>query len=106
MAALDLSAAQAARKYAGGQQVSAPIQSLLMQIYADAVCWVRTQFQHVRNCIAGTHWQCTVAELGLLPSCRGCLQAVRHGKRFMLRTGASSFVLTAYFIVGTRHANS
>jgi hypothetical protein len=30
---------------AEGQQASVPIQSLLMQIDADAVCLVRTQFQ-------------------------------------------------------------
>jgi hypothetical protein len=49
MAALDLSAAQAARKYAEGQQPSVPIQSLLMQTNADAVCLVKTQFQQIIN---------------------------------------------------------
>ena len=46
MAAFDFSAAQAAASMAEGQQASVPIQSLLMQINADAVCLVRTQFQH------------------------------------------------------------
>ena len=46
MAAFDFSAAQAAASTAEGQQASVPIQSLLMQINADAVCLVRTQFQH------------------------------------------------------------
>ena len=45
MAAFDFSAAQAAASMAEGQQASVPIQSLLMQIDADAVCLVRTQFQ-------------------------------------------------------------
>ena len=41
MAAYDFSARQAAARMAEAQ----PIQSLLMQINADAVCLVRTQFQ-------------------------------------------------------------
>jgi hypothetical protein len=44
MAAFDFSAAEAAASMAEGQQASVPIQSLLMQINADAVCLVRTQF--------------------------------------------------------------
>jgi hypothetical protein len=44
MAAFDFSAAQAVASMAKGQQASVPIQSLLMQINADAVCLVRTQF--------------------------------------------------------------
>lgn len=47
MAALDLSAAQAAASTAGGQQASIPMQSLLMQVKADAACLVRMQFQHI-----------------------------------------------------------
>src|ERR1700674_2131846 len=39
--------AQAAASMAEGQQTSVPIQSLLMQIDADAVCLVRTQFQQL-----------------------------------------------------------
>src|ERR1700674_3011284 len=39
--------AQAAASMAEGQQASVPIQSLLMQIDADVVCLVRTQFQHL-----------------------------------------------------------
>ena len=39
--------AQAAVSVAEGQQASVPIQSLLMQINADAVCLVRTQFQQL-----------------------------------------------------------
>ncbi len=49
MAAFDFSPAQAAASTAKGQQASVPIQSLLMQIDADAVCLVRTQFQQIRN---------------------------------------------------------
>ena len=49
MAAFDFSAAQAAASMAEGQQASVPIQSLLMQINADAVCLVRTQFQQLSN---------------------------------------------------------
>jgi hypothetical protein len=45
MAAFDFSPSQAAACMAEGQQASVPIQSLLMQIDADAVCLVRTQFQ-------------------------------------------------------------
>ena len=44
MAAFDFSAAQAVTSMAEGQQASVSIQSLLMQIYADAVCLVRTPF--------------------------------------------------------------
>jgi hypothetical protein len=47
MAAFDFSPAQAAASMAEGQQASVPIQSLLMQIDADAVCLVRTQFQQL-----------------------------------------------------------
>jgi len=47
MAAFDFSPAQAAASMAEGQQASVPIQSLLMQIDADAVCLVRTQFQQI-----------------------------------------------------------
>ena len=36
---------------AEGQQASVPIQSLLMQINADAVCLVRTQFQQLSRLI-------------------------------------------------------
>jgi hypothetical protein len=49
MAAFDFSPAQAAASMAEGQQASVPIQSVLMQIDADAVCLVRTQFQHVET---------------------------------------------------------
>jgi hypothetical protein len=42
MAAFDFSPAQAAAGMAEGQQASVLIQSLLMQIDADAVCLVRT----------------------------------------------------------------
>jgi len=45
MAAFDFSAAQATASMAEGQHASVPIQSLLMQINADAV--VRTQFQRL-----------------------------------------------------------
>jgi hypothetical protein len=45
MVAFDFSPAQAAASTAEGQQASVPIQSLAMQIDADAVCLVRTQFQ-------------------------------------------------------------
>jgi hypothetical protein len=48
MAGFDFSLARAAASMAEGQQASVPIQSLLMQIDADAVCLVRTQFQHFR----------------------------------------------------------
>jgi hypothetical protein len=44
MAAFDFSPAQAAAKMAEGQQASVPIQSLLMQIDADAVCWSGRSF--------------------------------------------------------------
>jgi hypothetical protein len=44
MAAFDFSAAQATASIVDGQHASVPIQSLLMQINADAVCLVRTQF--------------------------------------------------------------
>jgi hypothetical protein len=44
MAAFDFSAAQAVASTAKGQHASVPIQSLLMQINADAVWLVRTQF--------------------------------------------------------------
>jgi hypothetical protein len=47
MAAFDFSPAQAAASMAEGQQASVPIQSLLMQIDADGVCLVRTQFQQL-----------------------------------------------------------
>jgi hypothetical protein len=47
MAAFDFSAAQAAASMAEGQQAFVPIESLLMQINADTVCLVRTQFQHL-----------------------------------------------------------
>ena len=47
MAAFDFSPAQAAASMAEEQQASVPIQSLLMQIDADAVCLVRTQFQQI-----------------------------------------------------------
>jgi hypothetical protein len=47
MAAFYFSPAQAAANMAEGQQASVPIQSLLMQIDADAVCLVRTQFQQI-----------------------------------------------------------
>jgi hypothetical protein len=47
MAAFDFSPAQAAASMAEGQQASVPIQSLLMQIDADAICLVRTQFQQI-----------------------------------------------------------
>ncbi len=47
MAAFDFSAAQTTASMAEGQQASLPIQSLPMQINADAVCLIRTQFQHV-----------------------------------------------------------
>ena len=43
----DFSPAHAAASMAEGQQASVPIQSLLMQIDADAVCLVRTQFQQL-----------------------------------------------------------
>jgi hypothetical protein len=49
MAAFDFSPAQAAASIAEGQQASVLIQSLLMQIDADAVCLVRTQFQHLSS---------------------------------------------------------
>jgi hypothetical protein len=49
MAAFDFSRAQAAASMAEGQQASVPIQSLLMQIDADTLCLVRTQFQHVKS---------------------------------------------------------
>ena len=42
-----LSAAQAAASMAEGQQASTPIQSLRIQVKADAVCLVRIQFQHI-----------------------------------------------------------
>ena len=45
MAAFAFLVAQAAASKAEGQQASIPIYSLLMQINADAVCLVRTQFQ-------------------------------------------------------------
>jgi hypothetical protein len=48
MSAFDFSPAQAAASMAEGQQASVPIQSLLMQIDADAVCLVRTQFQQMK----------------------------------------------------------
>jgi hypothetical protein len=41
----DFSSAQAAASMAEGQPGSARTQSLLMQINADAVCLVRSQFQ-------------------------------------------------------------
>jgi hypothetical protein len=41
---LDFSAAQVVASMAEGQQASVPIQSLLMQINADAACLVRTRF--------------------------------------------------------------
>ena len=49
MAAFDFSAAQAVASMAEEQQASVPIQSLVMQINADAVCLVRTQFQYVKT---------------------------------------------------------
>jgi hypothetical protein len=49
MAALDFSSAQAAASMAEGQQGSARTQSLLMQINADAVCLVRSQFQQLNG---------------------------------------------------------
>ena len=53
MAAFDFSAEQATASMAEGQHASVPTQSLLMQISADAVCLVRTQFQqHLRICIS------------------------------------------------------
>jgi hypothetical protein len=54
MAAFDFSPAQAAAGMAEGQQTSVLIQSLLMQIDADAVCLVRTQFQQVIGSSAST----------------------------------------------------
>jgi len=45
MAAFDFSAAQATASMTEGQHASVPTQSLLMQINADDVCLVRTQFQ-------------------------------------------------------------
>jgi hypothetical protein len=51
MAAFDFSPAQAAASMAEGQQASVPIQSLLMQIDADAVFLVRTQFQHITTAL-------------------------------------------------------
>ena len=47
MAPFDFSAAQATASMAEGQHASVPTQSLLMQINADAVCLVRTQFQQI-----------------------------------------------------------
>jgi hypothetical protein len=47
MAAFDFSAAQATASMAEGQHASVPIRSLLMQINADAVSLVRTQFQQL-----------------------------------------------------------
>ena len=47
MAAFDFSPARAAASMAEAQQASVFIQSLLMQIDADAVCLVRTQFQQI-----------------------------------------------------------
>jgi hypothetical protein len=44
MAAFDFLAAQAAASMAEGQHASVPIQSLLMQINADAVCWSERSF--------------------------------------------------------------
>src|ERR1700720_1820014 len=49
MTAFYFSPAQAAASMAEGQQASVPIRSLLMQIDADAVCLVRTQFQQLRS---------------------------------------------------------
>jgi hypothetical protein len=57
-AVFDFSTEQAAASMAKGQHASVPIQSLLMQINADAVCLVRTQFQQlicVKN-IAPSGW--------------------------------------------------
>src|SRR6185295_1813383 len=54
MAAFDFSRAQAATSMAEGQQASVPIQSLLMQIDADAVCLVRTQFQQLMGAPGGS----------------------------------------------------
>jgi hypothetical protein len=48
MAAFDFSPTQVAAKMTEAQQASVPIQSLLMQIDADAVCSVRTQFQQIK----------------------------------------------------------
>lgn len=45
MAAFNFRLAQAAASMVEGQQASVPIQSLLAHIDADAVCFVRTQFQ-------------------------------------------------------------
>ena len=47
MATFTFSPCASGRKYAEGQQASVPIQSLMMQIDADAVCLVRTQFQQL-----------------------------------------------------------
>jgi len=47
MAALDFLGAQAAARMAEGQEASVAIQSLLMQINANAVCLGRTQFQQM-----------------------------------------------------------
>jgi hypothetical protein len=55
MAAFDFSPAQAAASMAEGRQASVSIQSLLMQIDADAVCLVRTQFQQINGRPESTH---------------------------------------------------
>ena len=49
MVAFDFSPAQAAASVVEGQQASVLIQSLLMQIDADAVWLVRTQFQQINS---------------------------------------------------------
>jgi hypothetical protein len=59
MAAFDFWAAQAGRKYGRRTTCVRAIQSLLMQINADAVCLVRSQFQHIKVyfCDPQSPWQ-------------------------------------------------
>jgi hypothetical protein len=68
MAAFAFLAAQAAASKAEGQQASIPIYSLLMQINADAVCLVRTQFQHIivwvgAVAVGANYWHSLIAVL-------------------------------------------
>jgi hypothetical protein len=51
MAAFDFSRAQGPQSMVEGQ-ASIPIQSLLKQIQADAVCLVKTQFHQLSACLS------------------------------------------------------
>src|ERR1700730_1277550 len=89
MAPLDFSPAQAAASMAEGQPASVPIQSLLMQIDADAVCLVTTQFQQLITMALPPLRQLTpdaYPSLACPPSSLGTLDAERSRQASIQRS--------------------